>query len=224
VERSKPSQAQVASAVAEAYLAAIVAGDAPAAERVIREAIDAGLGQATIDDRVIAPAMRHVGELWQRGAISIADEHLATNISFRVMALQREAFRAIRRRVSCTVMLAAIEDEHHVLGLEMSAGLLLEAGFDVRSLGADVPTHTLGPIVARHQPDVVGLSATMPSAHHLLPAAIEEVRDAAPRTSLVVGGTGVPEGLQETVWLTRADHVGDVVALVDALIHRPSLN
>jgi methanogenic corrinoid protein MtbC1 len=224
VDRSSSSQAQVTAAVAEGYRAALLAGDPQAAERMIREAIDAGLGQATIDDRVIAPAMHHVGDLWQRGVIGVAEEHLATSISMRVMALQREAFRVARSRRGQMVMLAAIEDEHHVLGLEMAAGLLHEAGFDVRLLGADVPVASLQQIVERHRPAVVGLTATMASAHQLLPASIEAVGVSAPGSSLVVGGTGVPESLRETDALVRVDHVGDVVEVVDALVRRPSLN
>ena len=46
-----------------------------------------------IDDEIIAPALWLVGDLWERGDISIADEHLATEISLRVLALAREARR-----------------------------------------------------------------------------------------------------------------------------------
>ena len=82
----------------EAFTAALVSGDPRAAERVARDAIDAGLDQGTIDEAVVAPAMRRIGDLWHRGEISVADEHLATDISFRVLALQREAFRVAHRR------------------------------------------------------------------------------------------------------------------------------
>ena len=87
--------------------------------------------------------MRHIGDLWHRGEITVADEHLATDISYRVLALQREAFRVADRRTRERVMLAAVEGERHVLGLEMAGALLRHEGFDVRMLGADLPIDSL---------------------------------------------------------------------------------
>jgi methanogenic corrinoid protein MtbC1 len=84
--------------VADAYAAAILAGDEVAAETTIREAMDDGLSVAEIDEDVIAPAMWRVGELWERGRISVAEEHIATEISTRVLALQREARRVAAAR------------------------------------------------------------------------------------------------------------------------------
>ena len=36
------------------------------------------LSTADIDDQIIAPALWLIGELWERGEITVADEHLAT--------------------------------------------------------------------------------------------------------------------------------------------------
>src|SRR4051812_2754595 len=90
-----------------AYAAALVAGDEGAARTPIPGSREAGLRTAEIDDEIIAPALWLVGELWERGEITVADEHLATEISLRVLALQREAQRAARGRRERTVMLAA---------------------------------------------------------------------------------------------------------------------
>lgn len=210
--------------IAEAFTAAVVAGDARGAERVVAEAIAAGMGQAAIDDLVIAPAMREVGALWARGEMSIGEEHLATGISFRVLALQREAFRVAADRASRLVMLGAVQEEHHVLGLEMAGDLLARAGYDVRLLGADVPVASLCELAARHHPAVFGLTVTMPGAARLLPAAIEEIRRGAPDVGVLVGGSGVPERLAGPEWLATAGGVSEVVETVDALLKRPSLN
>ena len=89
-----------------AYAEAILSGDEVAAEISIREAIDAKLTTAEIDEEIIAPALWFVGELWQRVDISVADEHLATEISLRVLALQREARRVAGTRAGQRVVLA----------------------------------------------------------------------------------------------------------------------
>src|SRR5215213_3692588 len=81
-----------------AYAEAVLAGDEVAAEVTIRDAIDSRLSSAEIDEHIIAPALWYVGELWERGEISVADEHLATKVSLRVLVLEREARRVVRAR------------------------------------------------------------------------------------------------------------------------------
>ena len=135
-------QARV-SALGRAYAEALLAADEAAAEIAIREALEAGLDTAQIDDEIIAPALWHVGDLWERGEISVADEHIATEISIRVLALQREAQRVARTRGDYRVVLAAPPGELHVIALRMVDNLLRTAGYDVTMLGSDVPTEAL---------------------------------------------------------------------------------
>ena len=47
-----------------AYTDALLAGDPALAVTVVRDASAARLSQAAIDEEVVAPAMRRVGELW----------------------------------------------------------------------------------------------------------------------------------------------------------------
>ncbi len=89
-----------------AFTAALLAGDQIAAETTIREAMDAKLSTADIDEGIITPALWQIGELWERGEINVADEHLATEISIRVLALQREVERVAEGRRARRVMLA----------------------------------------------------------------------------------------------------------------------
>jgi methanogenic corrinoid protein MtbC1 len=183
-----PGRARLVEAIRRAYTAALVRGDARAAERAIRDALDGELCQDVIDDEIINPGLRYVDRLSEEGAISVVDEHIATHISLRVLALQREAFRVAEERSRQRVLLLAPEGEHDVVGLEMAANLLLHAGFDVRFVGADVPLDALGPAVTRHQPRLVAFSVTMPTHSSRLREAIAEVRRADPAIAVLVGG------------------------------------
>jgi len=207
-----------------AYADALLSGEPAAAEAVIRDAIEAGLDEATIDDRVIAPALVLVGDLWAAGRISVADEHLATSISIRAMALQREAFRVARERASHRVLLAAVQGERHVVGLEMAASVMLHAGYDVRMLGPDVPVAAIGPAVARHGPAVVGFTTTTSISAVNVPAACDAVRRADPDAGIVMGGRGVDAGLAALPDVVVCAHVADAVAQVDALVRRAGRN
>ena len=215
---------ELLSDLQRAFTDALLTGDESAAEAALHDGIEAGVDEALMDDAVIAPALRRVGDLWEAGELSIAEEHLATEIAMRGVALEREMYRVVRRRTGTVAVLAAVEGEHHVVGLRMAASLLIHAGYRVKLLGADVPTWSLGTIVAKHAPAVVGLSATMPAAAHELQEAIGVVRAIHPETGILVGGTGVPLRVGDQPGLRRCERLAEVVALVDGLTQRASMN
>ncbi len=207
-----------------AYADALLGGEPRAAEAVIREAIEAGLGEAVIDDHVIRPALVLVGDLWADGRITIAEEHLATSISLRVLMLQREAFRVARQRASHRVVLAGAQGEHHVVGLQMAASVILHAGYDVRMFGADLPVGELASAVDRHRPAVVGFTAATTRSADNLPAAFDAVRRVIPDIGIVVGGGGVDERSAAIGDVVVCRHVSDAVEHVDALVKRARRN
>ena len=128
-----------------AYSDAVLSGNEEAAQLAVRAAMRLGLSAGQIDVEVITPALWLVGELWERGEISIADEHLATEISLRVLVLQHELARAEQKRPGRRILLAALEGERHVVGLRMAADLLGAAGFDARYLGGGRPARRTAP-------------------------------------------------------------------------------
>jgi methanogenic corrinoid protein MtbC1 len=221
---NRDDEIQVAAEVQRTYADALLAGSPEDAEAVIRDAIDAGLDEAVLDDEVIGPALRLVGDLWAEGRLSVAEEHLATAISRHVVAILRDVFRVHRQRTTHRVLLAAAEGEQHVVGLEMAASLIEHAGYDVRYFGADLPVEDLALAVTIHSPAVAGFTAATERTALNLPAAFDAVREGDPRIGILVGGAGVDE-----TWATAWDvvvchHVADAVDRVDALVRRATHN
>ena len=207
-----------------AFATALLMGDEVGAELAIRDAMDAKVTTAEIDDAIIAPALWLIGDLWERGEITVADEHLATEISTRVLALQREAERLAVARGRHSVLLATPEGELHVVALRMVANLLREGGYDVVRLGPDVPPADLAADAARHEPDVVCQSATMPGARDRVLVSVDEVQASRPQASFVIGGRGLHARMRSEPGITVCERVPEVVEAVDALIKRADLN
>jgi MerR family transcriptional regulator, light-induced transcriptional regulator len=210
--------------LADAFAEALLAGDEVGAEIAIREAIDSKLSSAEIDDQLIAPALWLVGELWERGKISVAEEHLATEISLRVLALQREAHRVMRSRTGRRVLLATPTGELHVVALRMVENLLRDAGYDVVMLGPDVPGKALGDVAKRLGIDVVCLSLTMAGRRSEVLSAIDNVRLVLPSAGFVVGGRGLTDEAHRRPVVHVCNRVSEVVEVVDATVKRSSLN
>ncbi len=173
-----------------AYQEALAVADAGGAARVARQALGEGLSVAGLYQRVIAPAMRRIGELWGQGQISVADEHLATALTHRAMAGVYGPSLG-HKVMPARILMAAVEGEQHALGLRMAADVIELAGYETIYLGADVPTADLLRAVATRSPDLVGLSATMASSRPVLDRVIAELRRLDPGPVLLLGGQGV---------------------------------
>lgn len=219
----EPDEARTTE-LAAAYVDALLSGDEVTAEVAVREAMDAGLTTAEIDEKLIAPAMWLVGELWEQGRISVADEHIATEITVRVLALQGEAARVARSRRERRVMLAAPAGERHVVALRMVANLLHGAGYGIVMLGHDVPPGALAGALRRHRADVICMSATMPGRTDQVLSAIDEVRQQHPAAGFVLGGRGIPGTLQIQPEVALCDRVSEAVDAVDAMVRRATTN
>jgi MerR family transcriptional regulator, light-induced transcriptional regulator len=174
------------------YLEALRAADGPGAYRIAAGALREGMTAAALCQRVMTPAMHEIGLLWEQGAITVADEHLATALTNRVLAALRPSFCDAIPPTSRRALLATVEGERHALGLRMAADVLEDAGYATVYLGADVPTGALVRAIESFAPDLVALAATMPRLTQRLEAAAEEVRRASPSLGLLIGGQAAP--------------------------------
>ncbi len=190
----------VTDRAARAFVAALRYGDPYAAAAVIDGvAAQDGLSPVQIQARVIAPAMRRIGELWELDALTVAHEHLATAVSNHIlMRLYPGLLGQAPCRSGSMVVVSAVQGEHHVLGLRMAADVFEGAGFDVRFLGADVPQASLLAWVAERRPTIVALGVTMPLNGATLIRSLQALRDRDPALQLVVGGPGVPAVLRRS--------------------------
>ncbi len=208
------------AAIGERYLAALCAADGPTAEAVVTEALGAGVAPTSIQVRVIGAAMERIGELWEQEEVTVADEHVATVLSYRALLPLQEPLQIAPPRSRERVVLAAVEGQAHVLGLRMVADVLEGAGFEVLYLGADVPSGALGAFVAEHAPAITGLTSTMTRDTPRLAAAIVAIHDAHPACRIMLGGSGVPLQWREDPYPCVPD-AAVVLDAVEGLLHSP---
>lgn len=161
-------------AAAEALADALCAGDGAGAQaQLLAQAQAAWLPEVV--SRVVRPAMWRIGWWWQEGRISVAQEHLATEIAHR--AVDHAFTRAVRKpRRQRSALFACVEGNRHALGMRTLADAFEIEGWTAFNLGADVPAASLPGMVRTLGPELVGLSVAMtqqlPAAH----AAVAAIR------------------------------------------------
>jgi MerR family transcriptional regulator, light-induced transcriptional regulator len=183
--------------------AALDAFDEPAAQAVI----DRQLATTTLDSflsEVVLPYLRELGERWERGKASVAQEHFASSVlRGRLLGLARGWGLGL----GPLALLACLPGEQHELGL-VAFGLALRArGWRVGYLGGDAPLDTVSRAADDLRPGLVVLSTVSDDRAR---AAADELRSLAGRHRVAVGGAGATDGVAEAIGAIAL--TGDVVA------------
>jgi excisionase family DNA binding protein len=130
-----------------------------AASLLIRQHLD-GINTTGIFDGAISAAMQRIGELWEEGRLSVAQEHLATRTALN--ALQR--FRAqmpVPPASGQFAMCCAVEGDFHELPSHLTQITLETLGWEVQNFGANTPFYSLADEALKHAPDLLVISATI---------------------------------------------------------------
>jgi DNA-binding transcriptional MerR regulator len=138
--------------------------------------------------QIITPIMHRLGDEWENGSVSIAQEHFSTNL-----IIQRfyQFFRIFPINPALPKIVAFCSNgETHQVGLLLFTLFLRKNGADVIYLGADTPKSGLLELIERNHNDIVAISLTnkanKPNAIDLL----DELSNKYPQLRFVLGGEG----------------------------------
>jgi MerR family transcriptional regulator, light-induced transcriptional regulator len=133
---------------------------------------------------VIVPYLHELGERWERGEVSIAQEHFASAfLRGRLLGLAR----GWGRGMGPAAVLACAPGEQHDLGL-LSFGLALRVrGWRIVYLGTDTPIASVADAARACDPAAVVVSAVDPRAFR---RHADELEQLALTTRLYLGGAG----------------------------------
>jgi methanogenic corrinoid protein MtbC1 len=165
----------------EQFFRTVANVDAVGAIDVVMELLESGAVPTQIIREVLGPAQVRVGELWEQGKWSVADEHAATAVTETALAALSAATTR-RTAAQRHVVVACAEGEWHTLPARMAASAVAASG-DVRvtMLEPSLPAEQLGRRLAAGDVDLLALSCTLPT--NLIGAA---------RSIAAAHATGVP--------------------------------
>ncbi|MFN3197462.1 MAG: MerR family transcriptional regulator [Bradymonadia bacterium] len=192
------------SVAVDRILTAVEAFDPQGLAEATRHALCLGPARSVFE-YVFAPAQREVGNRWHAGRISVAHEHLASE---HLTGVARDLLKLMQPSSDERLaLLACFDDEQHVLPLYGSALYFVEWGFRTVVMGARTPPDALAEAVTNLDPDIVGLSLTMPPQVSDLPATLDQYAKACKGRPWMVGGRAA-EPLREDFESRGATVVG----------------
>lgn len=135
-------------------------------------------------EQVFVPILYTVGEMWEKGILSIAKEHYISGIIFQLIVNSNlyhfndelepiyNAKEVMKKKVICL----SIPGELHVIGLRMIADYLHSFGFEPLYLGNNVPTQALIEMTSEINPVIIAFSLTQSEQQDALKNIIEVLR------------------------------------------------
>ncbi|MBS3925648.1 MAG: cobalamin-dependent protein [Nitrosarchaeum sp.] len=110
-------------------------------------------------DKILRPVMYKIGEDWADNKISIATEHVASNVAQTLVKIimDKVSGSANKKKILVCVPLG---EEHH-LGCDVLETYLSIKGFKVYNIGTSIPTESILSFIEYNKPDIVMISITL---------------------------------------------------------------
>ncbi|AGT36023.1 corrinoid methyltransferase [Thermofilum adornatum] len=181
------------SDASEVLYRAIVDGDDRLASDATQKLLEEGLSPREIISNILVPAMRRVGELYEKGEYFIP-ELVASAEAFRAsMDVLRPHIKGSSDvPVTGVAVFGTVRGDIHELGKNLAAAVFEAEGFQVIDLGVDVPPERFAEAAEKYNADVVGMSALMTTTMLEQRNVIEELKKRGIREKVIVIAGGAP--------------------------------
>ena len=177
---------------ADALREALDGMDEPAAQAVLDRLLTDFTVETVLRD-VLMPYLQELGARWERGAISVAQEHFASHV---VRGRLTGLARGWGNGHGPQALLACPPHEVHDLALLVFGIVLNRRGWRVQYLGANTPMLDMMQLTSQIRPSLVVLAAISPERFAAVTPELMRLAEMAP---LVLAGTGATSELAQSV-------------------------
>ena len=167
-------------------------------EEAVKEALKVGISPLEIIEGGLAPAMRIIGDKFERGEYFLAElvaagetfKEILNNILKPKMMERGEITKKLGK-----VVIGTVRGDLHDIGKNIVATMLESAGFEVYDLGVDVAPEDFVKKVKETGADIVAMSALLTTTMIEMKSVIEELKKAGIRdkVKVVIGGAPITE-------------------------------
>ena len=110
-------------------------------------------------DKILRPVMAKIGKDWETGKLTIATEHVASNIAQTLVKIIMDQSSGTGNKKK--VMICVPVGEEHHIGCDVLETYLTIKGFKVFNMGTSIPTESIMEFINMKKPDIVLISITI---------------------------------------------------------------
>ena len=110
-------------------------------------------------DKILRPVMYKIGDDWANNKISIATEHVASNVAQTLVKIIMDQVTGMVNKKKILVCVP-VGEEHH-LGCDVLETYLSIKGFKVYNIGTSIPTESILNFIENNKPEIILISITL---------------------------------------------------------------
>jgi corrinoid protein of di/trimethylamine methyltransferase len=179
---------------------AILNYDVEAAKNLARTALNQGIDAVTITEKALTPAIREIGDKYQREEIWLPQMMLAADAFSAAYEIVKEKMPKESRVAEGIIVLGSVKGDIHDIGKKIVNSMLQAARYKVYDIGKDVDALAFVQKAEELNADIIAVSAlmttTMPGAREI----IEWLKQKGIREKykvIVGGGSVTPQFVEE---------------------------
>jgi len=110
-------------------------------------------------DKILRPVMSKIGSDWDAGKLSIATEHVASNVAQTLVKIIMDQVSGVKNKKKI-LLCVPLGEEHHI-GCDVLETYLTIKGFKVFNMGTSIPGDAILEFIDMEKPDIVLISITI---------------------------------------------------------------
>jgi len=174
------------------YLEYMMQNNTRAAVGLVDRAVKSGISLEDVYIDILQSAMYEVGDLWHRHEITVDKEHYCTSTTQAALS-QFYPLIFSQPKHGHRVLTCCVGSELHEMGIRMVSDLFEYHGWDSHYLGSAAPIDAILHSIEEFQPQLVGLSVTMPQHITDCYKLVTEIQKRFPDLKIAVGGRAFRE-------------------------------
>ena len=143
-------------------------------------------------EKILNPVMEKIGTMWSNGILSVATEHVSSNIAHSLVKIIAEERKG--RSIHGKVILTTPVGEEHNLGCSVMESFLVSKGFTTFNLSPSTPAESVLNFMRNISPDAIIISITLPDSIPSGQRLTKKIREVYKRIPIFVGGQAFKNG------------------------------
>ena len=138
-------------------------------------------------EKVMIPVMTKIGHLWSNGELSIATEHVASNIAHSLVKVISDDFRKSKYDRGVVILTTPVGEDHD-LGCNVLDSFLTSKGFTTFNLSPATPSESLIEFIKTIRPDALFVSITLEDNIRSGQRLVKKIHNEYKKLPIFIGG------------------------------------
>jgi len=143
-------------------------------------------------EKIMTPVMSQIGYLWSIGKLSIATEHVASNIAHSLVKVIADENRKSKKDKGKIVLTTPVGEDHN-LGCNVLDSYLVSKGYTTFNLSPSTPAESLLEFMKTVKPDALIISITLEENIKSGQRMVKKIHDVHKKLPIFIGGQAFEE-------------------------------